>query len=107
MIIKEDSQSQKMTGVTTNNNAAVMSQTIPYDEYLNLVVDLEANLKFVTDQLSSVRDDCTAKSSEVEELHSLRREQDIAISNLREDFTLTSTERERLSCENQELIQRV
>ncbi len=51
-----------MTGVTTNNNAGVNSQTIPYDEYLNLVVDLETNLKFVTEQLSSVRDDLTAKS---------------------------------------------
>jgi hypothetical protein len=50
-----------MTGVTQNQNALVLSQTIPYDEYLTLMTDLEANLKFVTEQLTSVRDDLAVK----------------------------------------------
>ena len=98
--IKEDSQSHKMAGVTINQNATVLSQTLPYDEYLSLMNDLEANLKFVTDQLSSVREDLAAKSSEVEDLQCRLREQDLAFSSLKDENNFTAAERERLSSEN-------
>ena len=98
--IKEDSQSHKMAGVTINQNATVLSQTLPYDEYLSLMNDLEANLKFVTDQLSSVREDLAAKSSEVEDLQCRLRDQDLAFSSLKDENNFTVAERERLSSEN-------
>ncbi len=98
--IKEDSQSHKMAGVTINQNATVLSQTLPYDEYLSLMNDLEANLKFVTDQLSSVREDLAAKSSEVEDLQFRLRDQDLAFSSLKDENNFTVAERERLSSEN-------
>lgn len=89
-----------MAGVTINQNATVLSQTLPYDEYLSLMNDLEANLKFVTDQLSSVREDLAAKSSEVEDLQCRLREQDLAFSSLKDENNFTAAERERLSSEN-------
>lgn len=98
--IKEDSQSHKMAGVTINHNATVLSQTLPYDEYLSLMNDLEANLKFVTDQLSSVREDLAAKSSEIEDLQCRLRDQDLAFSSLKDENNFTVAERERLSSEN-------
>jgi hypothetical protein len=68
-----------MSGIVTHNqNALLLSQTIPYDEYLTLMTDLEANLKFVTEQLTSARDDLAAKSSELEEHQQSKREQDAA-----------------------------
>ena len=98
--IKEDSQSHKMAGVIINHNATVLSQTLPYDEYLSLMNDLEANLKFVTDQLSSVREDLAAKSSEVEDLQCRLRDQDLAFSSLKDENNFAIAERERLSSEN-------